>query len=68
MATDNKKAKADPAPKSEAAAKDKSNADGPHLYRLKSSISIVAAIFAAAHWSRGERPLMWRWEHPALQL
>jgi transposase InsO family protein len=33
----------------------------------------LAAILDAwscrvTHWSRGERPLLWRWEQPALQL
>ena len=50
MATDNKKAKADPAPKSEAAAKDKSTA-GEAVSKTKGS---EAAAAAPSNYSRGE--------------
>ncbi len=50
MANDNKKAKADPAPKSEAAANDKSTA-GDALSKTKGG---EAAAAAPSNYSRGE--------------
>jgi hypothetical protein len=52
MANDNKKAKADPAPKSEAAAKDKSTA-GEAVSKTKGS---EAAAAAPSNYSPGGRP------------
>jgi hypothetical protein len=51
MATDNKKATADPAPKSEAAAKDKSTA-GEAVSKTKGSEAAAAA--APSNYNRGE--------------
>jgi hypothetical protein len=51
MVSDNKKAKADPAPKSEAAAKDKSTA-GEAVSKTKGGEAAAAA--APSNYSRGE--------------